>query len=95
MKCRLGRLLAFAATSAALILAGCKSDGGTASATAKAPKAKRAYSRPVFQTGSLIPVNRGNSAAGDVRTYSNTNKAPVQYDTQRFSSGAPAAGRGN
>lgn len=95
MKCRYGRLLAFAATLAAFALAGCKSDPETASATAKAPKAKRAYSRPVYQTGSLIPINRGNNAAGDVKSYSSTNKAPAQYDTQRFNSGAPAGVRGN
>ncbi len=95
MKCRSGRLLAFTATFAAFVLAGCQSDKETASATTKAPKAKRTYSRPVYQTGSLIPINRGNTAAGDVKSYSSTNKAPAQYDTQRFNSGAPAGVRGN
>ncbi len=74
---------------------GCQSDSKSTSATAKTTKPRRTYSAPVYQTGSLIPINRGSSSAGDVRSYSNTNKAPINIDTQRLNSGAPAGVRGN
>jgi len=95
-KCRMnhvfGRMLALVLAAGVF---GCQSDSKSTSATAKTTKPRRTYSAPVYQTGSLIPINRGSSSAGDVRSYSNTNKAPINVDTQRLNSGAPAGVRGN
>lgn len=85
-------MLILATVAAAL---GCQSDSKQFAGVPAPPKPRKVYSAPVYQTGSLIPINRGPSSAGDVRSYSGTNKAPVQIDTQRLNSGGPAGVRGN
>lgn len=84
-------LLLLAVLAAASV--GCQSSSGSGSA-AKTPKPKRVYEAPVYQTGSLIPVNRGGSGTSAKR-YSATNGTPAMLDTQRMNSGAPAGVRGN
>jgi len=90
---RISRQMLILATVATAL--GCRSDSKPTAATPAPPKPRKVYSAPVYQTGSLIPINRGPSSAGDVRSYSNTNKAPIQIDTQRLNSGAPAGARGS
>lgn len=81
----------------AVAMAGCQSsasDPKAASASDAPAKPKRTYSAPVYQTGSLIPVNRGGYGS-NTKNYNPTNGTPALLDTQRLNSGAPAGVRGN